>query len=235
MCRTGVRQNRSIFLYVCVFVFSAIIMTGCGSAKIQNEPGPARGQTSLRLSPGDTIEIKFPYADQFNETETIRPDGKITLPLVGEVHAAGKTPAELQEQLVRLHSSHLQHPELAVIVRSLYDRKVYVGGAVIAPGMIEMPGRLTALEAIMQAGGFDLESAHLDSVILIHYNNGRPIAEKLELEDAVEGGEYTPVYLEPKDVVYVPRTTIVEVDQWVKQHIYDLLPIGGIGFGYSID
>ncbi len=233
MIRKDFRYCLYLFL-ILVLLSSASVLPGCGSKKAPEPIVPS--ESIIRLSAGDIIEIKFPYADQFNETLTIRPDGKIALPLIGELRAAGKTPADLREQLIRLHSEHLQHPDLAVIVRTLYDRKVYVGGAVNQPGLIDMPGHLTALEAIMQAGGFDLISAKLSNVILIRYNDGnKPIAIKLDMEGAIDGEQYQPIYLEPKDIVYVPRTTIVEVGQWVNQHIYELLPIGRLGFGYTLN
>ena len=224
-----------IIIAISLFMICPILLTGCGSSRKPPETAAPLPAPIVLLSPGDTIEIKFPYAEQFNETQTIRPDGKISLPLVGELQAAGKTPSDLQEQLIQVHSAHLQHPELAVIVRTQYERKVYVGGAVNQPGLIDMPGKLTALEAIMEAGGFDLTTAAVDSVILIRYNNGNTQSHQLKLEPAIEGIEHAPVYLEPRDVVFVPRTTIVEVGQWVQQHIYDLLPIGRLGFGYTLN
>lgn len=205
---------------------------GCGAAKKVETGKPAPEQ--LRLAPGDTIEIKFPYAAEFNEIQTLRPDGNIVMPLVGEIRAAGKTPAELQSQLIRLHKDHLQHPELAVIVRTLFNRKVYVSGQVNEPGLVEMPGRMSVLEAINEAGGFDMVTAKTSSVVLVRYNNGKPVGHKLDLEDAIKGKDFEPVYLEPKDVVFVPQTNIVKVGQWVSQHIYDLLP-PGIGFGVTYD
>ena len=219
-------------LFLLALFAAGALCAGCGGGKKieAGKPLPEK----LRLSAGDTIEIKFPYAVQFNEIQTVRPDGNIVMPLVGEIRAAGKTPAELQTQLIRLHSDHLQHPELAVIVRTLYNRKVYVSGQVIEPGLIDMPGRMSVLEAINEAGGFDMETAKAGSVVLVRYNNGNPVGHKLNLEDAIKGKDFEPVYLEPKDVVFVPQTNIVKVGQWVSQHIYDLLP-PGIGFGLTYD
>ena len=213
---------------------SGFLLIGCAGGKKVEPAKP--GSQQLRLSAGDTIEIKFPYAVQFNEIQTIRPDGNIVMPLAGKIRAAGKTPAELQTQLIRLHTEHLQHPDLAVIVRTLFNRKVYVSGQVNEPGLIDMPGRMSVLEAINQAGGFDMVTAKTSSVVLVRYNNGNPVGKKINLEAAIKGKDFTPVYLAPKDVVFVPQTNIVKVGQWVNQHIYDLLPRGfGFGLTYDID
>jgi protein involved in polysaccharide export with SLBB domain len=189
--------------------------------------------SKVTLSAGDTIEIMFPYASQFDETQTIRPDGMIVLPLVGEVMAEGKTPAELRMELIRLHAEQLKHPELAVVVRSFYDRRVFVGGEVNTPGVVSMPGPLTALEAIMEAGGFAMDRASSENVVLIRHENGQRQIYELDYESALQGKPYEPVYLQSQDVIYVPRTGIANVGQWVQQHIYDLLPPVGFGLGYT--
>lgn len=189
--------------------------------------------TRITLKAGDVIDIKFAYASQFNETQTIRPDGKVELLLVGEVVAEGKTPSELRDELIKLYSAELQHPQLAVVVRTLQDRRVYIGGEVNKPGLIEMPGEMTALEAIIQAGGFNMDAAEPASVIVVRCDEeGKQQGYRLNLKDALKGMEGTPFYLEPRDIVYVPRTTIANVDQWVAQHIWKLLPSISAGYAF---
>jgi polysaccharide export outer membrane protein len=182
------------------------------------------------LKAGDVVEIKFAYANQFNDTQTVRPDGKIEMQLIGEVVAEGKTPGELREELIRLYTVQLKHPELAVVVRGLFERRVYVGGEVNKPGPVDIPGEMTALEAIMLAGGFNLERAEVQSVIVVRKQDGRLVGQTLDFKDALAGRETQPFYLQPRDIVYVSRTTITDVDQWMQQHLWRLLPPIGVGF-----
>ena len=235
--RPQIRKKPLLLAKLSIVVLLGSSILACQSAPSKAKmPEPAfTPSNEVRLSPGDEIELKFPYTEEFDIILTILPDGHISLPLIGAMQAAGKTPYDLQEELFASYSKHLQHPELSVIVRSLYERKVYVGGAVTEPGLIEMPGRLSLTEAIMEAGGFNMEEAEISNVLLIRQTGKLREGYAFNLEAPMEGQNYEPVYLQPKDVVYVPRTTIVNVGQWVNQHFWDLIPRIGFGFGYQLN
>lgn len=210
-----------------------IFHCGCGSTSsgpinpLYNiELGPSI-PSEVVLAPGDQIDVKFFYAEELNELlQPIRPDGAITLQLVGDVVAQGKTPAELRQELRELFAPHLRIPEVAVIVRFLVNRKVYVGGQVNSPGLVEMPGQMTALEAIMHAGGFVGETAEPDNVVLIRHKDGQRYGLKLEFSAALDGETYQPFFLEPYDIIHVPETTIAMVTTWIDQHINQIIPVG---------
>ena len=219
-----------------IIIFLLLPLTGC------SHPPPAKTAqemqaeiiTETTLGPGDIIEVKFTYASQFSEALTVRPDGKIQLQLVGDVVADGKTPEALREELMTLCKPHLQHPELAVITRKLYQARVYVGGEVKTPGQIDMPGRMTPLQAIMQAGGFDMRSANVKNVIIVRHKHGQRYGCALDCRNALEGKEEKPLfYLEPYDIVYVPRTTIAKVNQWIDQYINKVVPETGFMYQYN--
>jgi polysaccharide biosynthesis/export protein len=194
--------------------------------EMASEPPP-----QLTLGPGDVLEVKFFYTPELNETQPVRPDGRITLQLVGDVDVSGKTAAELRESLGKAYAGQLKNPEIAVIVRSIFNRRVYVGGDVNRPGVVEMPSRLTALEAIMQAGGFDYRRAEVGNVVVIRHKDGKRYGCALDFNDALKGKEYQPFYLEPQDIVYVPRTVISQVNLWIDQYINQIVP--RVGFTYS--
>ena len=103
--------------------------------------------------------MKFYYANELNDTQQIMPDGTISLQLIGSIAAAGKRPAELADDLQRAYSAHLKYPNVAVIIREMYQRKVYVAGEVIQPGLVDLAGELSPLEAIMYRGGFNMTTA----------------------------------------------------------------------------
>ena len=187
----------------------------------------------LALAPGDVLDIKFYYAPELNESQAVRPDGKIFLQLVGEIHAQGKTPGELKEELAQAYAGQLRKPEIAVIVRSLSNRRVYVGGDVLRPGLIDIPHPITALEAIMQAGGFDYRRAEVSNVVIIRHKDGKRYGCALDFTAALSGTEYRPFFLEPQDIVYVPRNKISQVGLWIDLYINQVMP--RVGLTYSKD
>ncbi len=191
-------------------------------------------KAGVALMPGDVLEIKFFYTPDLNESQPVRPDGKIALQLVGEVEVEGRTPAELRRELLELYVPHLKAPEIAVVVRSLYNRRVFVGGEVMRPGIVEMPGEMTVLGAIMQAGGFDLTEAEVKNVVVIRHGKNRRYGYSVDLKPALTGHETPPFYLGPEDIVYVPRTTIAMVNQWVDQHINKIIPDTGFHFSRTM-
>ena len=103
---------------------------------------------------------------------------------------------------------------IKVIVESLYSNRVYVTGEVNTPGMIDFPGRLTALEAVAQSGGFNVTTAKSSKVFVIRYKNGQRYRYQLNLKRALKGEE-DPFFLKPFDIVYVPQNTSTVVNRWI--------------------
>ena len=154
------------------------------------------------------------------------------LQLVGEVVAQEKTPNELKEHLHDLYQEHLRQLDIAVIVQIFSNRRVFVGGQVDSAGSISMPGELTALEAIMLAGGIDLENGSYENVVILRHNGEKWEGGKLDLQKALDGEKADPFYLKPLDIVYVPERKIVEINRWIDQHLDRILP--SVGFTYNI-
>jgi protein involved in polysaccharide export with SLBB domain len=179
------------------------------------------------LAAGDSVELRFFYANELTNTQTIRPDGKITLELVGEIQAAGMTPGALGAQLRSMYSAYLKHPDVAVFLRSSYQRHIIVAGAVQKPSTLEMPANMSALDAIMLSGGFNLVQANTSQVLVMRDDgNGGRMAYVMDLSGALRGHPVKSFMLQPEDIVYVPRTMIVNLDQFVAQYIGDLVPDG---------
>jgi len=158
----------------------------------------------ITLSEGDTLKVTFPGSANLDTSQQIRRDGKISLPLVGDVQAAGETPDELQQNLIKLYAPQISSKEVIVAVESS-TFPVYVTGCVIRPGKVSSDRPMTALEAIMEAGGFDYEKANLRNVRVIRLENGVSKNYTLNLKTALNGEEDKPFYLEPSDIVFVPE------------------------------
>lgn len=230
-------------MFVCIFL--VLNLGGCTgrtaapqpSRETSHDAGHATGvdNSPYVLQVGDVIDVKLFYNPELNDRVTIRPDGRISLQLVDEVDAAGLTPAELDEILTDAYAQLLQNPDVAVIVREFASQQVYVGGEVVSPGVVPLRPRMTALEAVVGAGGFR-ETAEPRSVIILSSGpDNTRLAREVDLNDVLKGrqaaGEHS---LRPFDVVYVPKTLIAEVNKFVDQYINGIIPDGlSAGFSYT--
>jgi polysaccharide export outer membrane protein len=169
-----------------------------------SQPTVSTNSGSIVLREGDTVRVSFPGAENLNRVVLIRRDGFVSLPLIGEFKAAGLTPHDMELQLLQLFGPQLQTKEVSVAVESSAF-PVYVTGAVLRPGKILSDRPLTALEAIMEAGGFDYTKANLKSVRVLRTNNGRTDQYTLNLKRVLSGQEGQQFQLKPADIVYVPE------------------------------
>ena len=180
----------------------AVLCTGC---KTPHPTGPVPGSTAQRsvfLSPGDVVTISFAGTPEMNQTEKIRPDGKINLAQVGEVSAAGKSPEALQSQLMELYRPKLRNASILVgLQRS--GAVVYISGAVNRPGKVSMERPLTAFEAIMESGGFSPGLANPKKVILVRQTGGKQQTQILDLSPALRNEPTEAFYLKPFDSLIV--------------------------------
>lgn len=187
-----------------------------------------------RLEPGDTVLIRYVFHPEMRQEDIVRPDGKISANLVGEIAVAGMTTKELEAYLMTATAEQLRNPEVVVSVSKFAEKQVYVGGEVFRPGNLTYRKGLTPLQAVIAAGGFR-EGARVDSVVLVRLaGRDQVIARKVNLEEVVADGSRELAVLAPNDIVYVPRSQIANANLWVRQHITDLIPLfRGMGIGAS--
>jgi polysaccharide export outer membrane protein len=159
---------------------------------------------TIILRASDVLKISFPANPNLNTTQPIRRDGMISLELVGEVKAAGKTPKQLEAALKELYSTQLLSKEVTVEVQSS-TFPVYVTGSVLKAGRIVADHPMTAFEAIMEAGGFDYTKANLKAVVVIRQEGDHVQRFKLDLKKVMDGNAGAPFYLKPGDTIYVPE------------------------------
>src|SRR5204863_464784 len=160
-----------------------------------------------------------------NQELPVRPDGKISLQVTGEILAEGMTPHELEDVIKERSTRYLKNPEVIVVVTQIGGRRAFVGGEVGKPGFVDLQEGMTPLQAIMAAGGFK-DSAQKDSVLYIaRGTNGAYQASRVDLEEVVTNGVAETVRLRGNDVVYVPATRVANAGTFVKQYIRDLLPV----------
>jgi len=234
--KTGTSVNNFNNLYLLGAIVASFILAGCAtpprydSAEVPDGAGMAAGGASedgevqVILQPYDVIRVRFLYWPELDDEQMIRPDGKISLLMVGDVKAQGMTLEQLQQHLMALYEEKINDPDINVVATALASNRVYVGGEVATPGLILIDSKLTALGAIMQAGGFMEDTAKKGSVVVIRQREGKQYACRIDLRKALERPETDSFVLEPYDVVYVPRTNIARVDQFVQQYLSDIVP-----------
>jgi polysaccharide export outer membrane protein len=177
-----------------------------------------------RMTVGDEISVWFFYYPAYNVGVVVRPDGYVTIPLVGEVKAEGMTPSELEAIVRDRYSRELAEPEVSVIVTEFADQRVFVFGEVYEPGAYAIRGSATVLDAVAEAGGMTY-NGRTDSVILIRQQpDGTFAGTRVNLQDLLAGRPAEDTMLKPGDVVYVPMTFIAKVDVFVDQFFAKLTP-----------
>ncbi len=187
----------------------------------------APAANEYRIQAGDQLEVKFFYNPELNEQVIVRPDGRISLQLANDIMVAGLTPAALTDLLTKRYSTEIQKPEITVIVRTFTSQRVFVDGEVNKAGLVALAEPMTVLQSISQAGGIK-DTAMLNGVILIRRTpDNKLVAMQLNLEHALDNTDMSQdINLAPNDIVYVPKTTIANIDVWVDQYIRRLLPFG---------
>lgn len=223
---------RKEFLLPILFVTFLLAYSGCANhAVVIPDPSATPAPIPLkqmknaryRIISGDEIEIKLPFHPQYNERIAVLPDGWIALPIVNEINAAGKEPGELAKELKAAYARELENPEVVVIVRHSNGRLAYVGGEVRTPQAVPLAFPVTLMQAVIRCGGL-LPSAHEDNVLVLRAVLGAdPQALVINLV-AVREGKAPDVPLEPYDIVYIPKTAIAEVGDFVEAYINRIIP-----------
>ena len=206
-----------------------------GAEEPPGSPEPPGNAEPYLIAIGDVLDITFFKTSDLNQTRTVGPDGELFLPLVGRVQVVGRSVGEITEELTRRYAKELVSPLITVGVREFSGMKIYVGGEVERPGYLPYRGGLTALQAIVSAGGFR-RTARLKHVVLIRKGpDDRPVGSVINLKKLLEKADFNrDVSLAPSDILYIPRSKIANVNLFVEQYIRNNLPIP-LGFGFNIN
>jgi len=199
-------RKRALNPRPCLFaslVAAALACAGCQTTlpPLPNPPGP---KTVVRLLPGD--EIKVAYADESvsDQKQTIRRDGKISLPLIGEMTAAGKRLMELQDEIKSRYEGRLDNSEVLVTLEK-GTASVIVSGFANKPGKVDFDRPKTVYQAIMQSGGVS-DYGSLRNIRLTRIINGEQRTETINLKPTIHGEPTRPEYVQDGDVIYISRS-----------------------------
>jgi polysaccharide biosynthesis/export protein len=180
-----------------LWIAAAAVAVGCShGAPVQDDE--VKQISEFRLSREDVVEVSVWKEPELSRTVPVRPDGKITLPLIGDVKAEGLTPAELETTVSRQLQPLVRDPRVTVIVHDVNGQRVYVTGMVGHPGAFPLRNTMNVLQALALAGGL-AEFADRDEIHVLRAD-GRRLA--VAYDDLVNGK--SKVTLGPGDTVVVP-------------------------------
>ena len=192
------------FIAVAAIVSIALCVHSAAAQQSTSKDHGAFGDSEYKLGPEDVIEVFVWHENDLGvPSEVVRPDGKISLPLIGEIQASGKTQAQLEGEITQKLRQYVSEPQVTVIVKEIHSAKVSVLGEVKKPGVYQIKERATVLDAIALAEGLT-EYANRSKVILIRTTgNGDEKHYNINLDDFIKRSKSDPIYVQPYDKIYV--------------------------------
>jgi polysaccharide biosynthesis/export protein len=241
--RTFVRRSSHVLAHSAVVLSVMLALAACG-AMVQNPTALSdpRAQTNsypqkaYRIQAGDELDVRFFYNPELNDRVIVRPDGFISLQLIGELMVLDMTPGQLTTTLQQRYDAVIQRTAITVTVRGFAAQRIYVDGEVNKPGLFPLTGQVTVMQAIALAGGYK-DSARLKEIILIRRGpSNEPLAIPINLEEIINSKNMSQdVLLLPYDIVFLPKSHIANVNKWVTMYIKNNLPFNpGVGYYYTL-
>ena len=228
------------------------LLSGCahtpGSLPVTPDAGPGRAASVAagvpltvnapvyRVTRGDELVFRFTYTPELNTTAVVRSDGRVSLPLAGDLAVDGLSLPELTQFVQQQLAGQVRRPQVIINVSGTGSQRVFIGGEVLKPGVQPLLGPLSVLQAVMAAEG--LRDTAAPSEVLVLRRNG-PVGSasevvKVDVAGLMAGREDArDLLLMPYDVVVVPRSGIAKVNVWVDQYLRRTLPFN-MGFNYTI-
>jgi polysaccharide biosynthesis/export protein len=179
--------------------------------------------TTYRLVPGDQLTTRFYFNPQLDEDVRVRPDGSISLSLVGDLPAAGRTVAQLSTDITNAYTRYFVKANAVVIVREFSEHRIFTAGELHHPGQLSLLSNArTVLESIAASGGLT-DEAGINQVILIRRlpSEPQPLVAQLDLGKALSGEDPTQdVPLMANDFLYVPKSGVADMNLAMHQYVF---------------
>ncbi len=194
-----------------VFVLLFTVLAGCSKSlrvkeyKISSNGASSPGQYGqfYVIGAGDSLAVLLWKEDSLSGSVTVRPDGYITLPLVNDVKAVGKTPAQLRSVLEQKYKEFLTNPFVTIRIEKIISSQVYLIGQVKNPGVYPFTGSDTVLQLVTRAGGLTIFAKRAD--LRVVRRNGKKVKEYIVDYDAILKGDFEQdIMLRPGDRIIVP-------------------------------
>lgn len=222
-------------MYKISALLPVVVMLGCTQLPLESVPNaslkdnvpsslfspPIEEQYEIQV--GDKIVLASYYDPLLNQEVIVRPDGRISLLLMDDVYVSGMTPSKLDELITEAYSKVVETPEVTVVIKESASSSIYVGGEVRRQAVQPIRGPVTVMQAITAAGGF-LSSANKKQVLILRkQSDNQFVTYQLDAE-LILVNQAPNIYLQRTDVVYVPKTQIANVGEFVDQYINNIVP-----------
>lgn len=165
-----------------------------------------------RLTPGDVVELAFPYVPEFNQTVTVQPDGFIALRGVPDITAAGRTVPELKTDVIDAYASIIRDPAVTLVLKEFEKPYFVIGGEVTRPGKYDLRGAMTVSQAIAVAGG-KTSSANISDVVLFRrFGNDLVDVKRVDVKRMYSRRDLSedPI-IRPGDTLFIPKSTFSKI------------------------
>jgi len=164
----------------------------------------------------------------------VRPDGFLSLPIIGDVRVAGRTLAESESEVEDIYRRTFPSMDITLLLADAPTNVFYVFGQVSRPGQFSLESPTTLLQAVALAGA-DLGTAGLRNVVVVSLQGGsEPVTRVIDVKAAwKKGGPDAALYLRRNDVVLVPKSTIAKINQWMQQYVSDLFLFNGFNYNFG--
>jgi polysaccharide biosynthesis/export protein len=173
------------------------------SAEVTTPPAGVAVPSDYVIGAQDVLSIVFWRDKEMSADVTVRPDGKISLPLLNDVQAQGLTPERLRANLAEAASKYIEEPTLSVVIREIHSRNVFITGSVSKPGTYVLTPEMNVLQLIALAGGL-AEFANSKNIVVIQNEGGRPVYKKFNYDDVIRQKHVEQnITLKPNDTVVV--------------------------------
>ncbi len=206
-------------------LIALLIATICVAAFAQTPSAPSKRpslgmfgtEERYLLHSGDVLDVQYRYTPEFNQTVVVQPDGYISLEIGGDLKVAGRTLAQVRSLILAKAGARLESPELNVILKEFQKPYVVVAGEVVQPGKLELREKLTALQAVLLAGGFK-DSAKSSQILLFRKLNAETAEVKiLNFKTLTRTSDLeNDLTLQPGDMLLVPRNRISKIERYVR-------------------
>jgi polysaccharide biosynthesis/export protein len=198
-------SNRVAFAGIGLVV---VLLLGGAAAQSPSTAKPAAAAVDVPsdyiIGPEDVLSVVYWFEKDLSTDVSVRPDGKISMPLLNDIQAAGLTPSQLRQRLFEESKRFVQDPNVSVVVKQINSRKAFITGEITKPGPYPLISPTTVLQLIAMAGGLK-DYARSKNIIIVRNENGQTMTFPFNYKEVVTGKKLQQnIELRPGDTVIVP-------------------------------
>jgi polysaccharide export outer membrane protein len=205
------------FALIALLIVASTVATHAQSARTQTPALKAPTEERYTLHAGDVLDVQFRYTPEFNQTVTVQPDGYISLEVGGDLKVGGRTLQQVRTLILAKARERLEAPEVIVVLKEFQKPYIVVAGEVNQPGKIELREKLTAIQAVLLAGGFK-ETAKSSQILVFRRLNAETAEVKvLNFKTLKRTSDLeNDLTLQAGDMIMVPRNRLMKIERYIR-------------------